>query len=558
MRWWPETAWVWELMKSPSGVSRRGNRDAHGLRTAGLHGLDDVPAHHAHAGEVEQAAAQADHIERPGRLDALDEGVDQGAVRVDRAPHQALHHAGDPHRGDVEHDAQRRDPEVQLDGALGVHLRAAEHARDQVVERTDGDQAHPAQRAAVHMAHGPVGVVRQRIDRLDRHHRALEGRHAVERQRHDQELQDGVVTQLVPGARQRHHAVDHAAPARRQQHQAEDHADALRPVRQGRVMQVVGARPHIGEDQRPEVDDGQPVAVDRALGLLGDVVVHDPEEAGRQEEADRVMAVPPLHHRVLHAGIGRVALPEADRDLGAVDDVQQGHRDDEGAEEPVGHVDVPDLASADGAEEHDRIRHPDHGDQQVDRPLEFGVFLAGGVAQRQRDRGQQDDELPAPEREPRQLGQEEPGLAGALHDVVAGREQRAAAERKNDRVGMQRSQAAIAEPGNAEVEVGPGQLGGNDDAHQHAHHPPQDGRQRKRAHRSVLVCRPGGGQGLVVRHRDSFSLMPKILCGRCSGGLDLHQAGCVRPPWRGPPVAPSSQPSRTRPRSAAPARPKTG
>ena len=52
--------------------------------------------------------------------------------------------------------------------------------------------------APVHVADGPVGVVRQRVDRLDRHHRAFERAHAVERQRDDEELQDRVVAQLVP------------------------------------------------------------------------------------------------------------------------------------------------------------------------------------------------------------------------------------------------------------------------------------------------------------------------------------------------------------------------
>ena len=81
------------------------------------------------------------------------------AVRVGGAPHQALHHAGDPHGGDVEDDADGGHPEVQLDGPDAVHLLLAEQARDQVIERAHGHQAHPAQGTRVHMAHRPVGVV---------------------------------------------------------------------------------------------------------------------------------------------------------------------------------------------------------------------------------------------------------------------------------------------------------------------------------------------------------------------------------------------------------------
>src|SRR3712207_7187087 len=44
----------------------------------------------------------------------------QEPERVVGAPHQALHDARDPHRGDVEDDAQARDPEVPLDQRHGV------------------------------------------------------------------------------------------------------------------------------------------------------------------------------------------------------------------------------------------------------------------------------------------------------------------------------------------------------------------------------------------------------------------------------------------------------
>ena len=77
------------------------------------------------------------------------------------------------------------------------------------------------------------------------------------------------------------------------------------------------------------------------------------------------------------------------------------------------------------------------------------------VAERQRDRREHDDRLPAPERERREPVAEQAHVAGALHDVVGGGEQRAAAEREDHRVGVQRAQAAVGEPGDAEVQLGP-------------------------------------------------------------------------------------------------------
>ena len=270
----------------------------------------------------------------------------------------------------------------------------------------------------MHVADGPIGVMAQGIHGFDGHHRAFKGAHAVKRERHDEKAQDRIVAQFVPRAGQRHHAIDHSAPARRQQNQREHHAQRLRPIGQGGVVQMVGPGPHVGEDQRPKVDDGQAVAVDRTPGLLGDEVIHHPQKTGGQEKAHGVVPVPPLDHGVLHTGIGRVGLHPARRNRRAVDQVQQGDRDDESPEKPVGHINVAHLARAQRAEKHRRKTDPDQGDQDVNRPLEFRVFLALGVTQGERNRRRHDDRLPAPERERGQFVVEEPHLAGTLRDVI--------------------------------------------------------------------------------------------------------------------------------------------
>ena len=337
------------------------------------------------------------------------------------------------------------------------------------------------------MADRPVGVVRQGIDGLDGHHRTFEGRHAIERQGHDQETQDRVIAQFVPCARQGHDAVDHAAPAGGQQNQRKDHADRLGPVRQGGVMQVVRAGPHVSEDQGPEVHDRQAVRIHGTLCLLGNEVIHHAQEASGQEETHGVVAIPPLHHGVLHTGIGRIRLESAHGQCGTVDQVQQGHRDDERPKEPVGHVNVSHLARAHGAKENDGETDPHQGDQNVNGPLQLSVFLALGVTQRQRNGRSQDDQLPAPKGERRQLVAEQTDVAGALHDVISRRKQAATAKRKNNRIGVQGAQAAIAEPWNAQIQLGPGQLGRDDHANQHAHHTPNHRHDGELAHNGVVV-----------------------------------------------------------------------
>ncbi len=252
-------------------------------------------------------------------------------------------------------------------------------------------------------------------------------------------------------------------------------------------MQVMRPRPHVDGDQRPEVDHRQPVGVDRALRLLRHEVVHHAEEAGRQEEADGVVAVPPLHHRIDGARIDLVGLGQRDRYREVVEDVQDSDRDDEGAVEPVGHIDVLDASPRDRHEEHDRKCHPDHGNQQVDRPFQLCIFLGLGNAERQGNGGEHDDDLPAPERERSQLVERETHVTGALHDIVCRREQRGAAESKDHCVGVQRAKPAVGQERQVEIELRPDKLRGDEYAGQHSDHAPYDCHDRKLAYNRVVV-----------------------------------------------------------------------
>ncbi len=252
-------------------------------------------------------------------------------------------------------------------------------------------------------------------------------------------------------------------------------------------MQMVRTCPHVGEDQRPEVDDGQAVGIDRTLDLFRHEVIHDAEEAGSEEEAHRVVAVPPLHHRILHARIGRVGLHHIGRNRSTIDDMQQGDGDNESAEEPVGHVNMLDLAFGDGAEENNRVGNPDDGDQDIDRPFQFCVFLALGKTQRQRYGCRDNDQLPGPERERCERAAKQAGLTGTLHDIVGRCEQGAAAEGENHSVGVERPQSAETGPGQAQVQFRNIQLGRNDHADKHAHYAPDNRHDGKLPYNGVVV-----------------------------------------------------------------------
>lgn len=173
------------------------------------------------------------------------------------------------------------------------------------------------------------------------------------------------------------------------------------------------------------------------------------------------MAVPPLHECVLNTRVDGPALDEAFRggrvacqDLAqcvgegeVVEDVEDGDCDDAGDVEPERDVHVA-FAAFD--ERHEEVgaeeAQPDDGDHEVDGPFEFCVFLALGDAQRKRQCGAHDDQLPAPEVEPAQLVAPHASLAQALGAVVDGCEYSVAREGEDHGVGVERADATEVEP----------------------------------------------------------------------------------------------------------------
>ncbi len=199
------------------------------------------------------------------------------------------------------------------------------------------------------------------------------------------------------------------------------------------------------------------------------------------------MPVPPLHERVLHAGVDAVALERPGRDRQVVEDVQDRHGDDAGDVEPDRDIEVPFPPLDHRAEEVDREDHPDHRDHDVDRPLEFGVFLGLRKAERKRDRRADDDELPAPEVDPAQHVGEHPGLQQPLRRVVATGEEGIAREGEDHGVGVQRPESPEAQERQPEVEERIGQLQRDQQPDQHPHGSPEDGREEELPHDHVIV-----------------------------------------------------------------------
>ena len=249
---------------------------------------------------------------------------------------------------------------------------------------------------------------------------------------------------------------------------------------------MVGARPDVDEDQRPEVDDGKFVGKYRAVGGFRQEVVHQPQVGRGEEESHRIVAVPPLYERILHPGKDRVAQRPGHRHFAAAYDVQYGHRDPSGNIKPDGDVQVAFPPLQNSAEHIDPENDPDHRDEQVDGPDQFAVFAAGGQAHRQGVGGAEDDHLPAIKMDPGEFVAPHPGFQQALEGVVHAHENAVAHEGENDRVGMQRAQSPEREPG-FEVERWKHHLEGHDQPHQHAHRAPEERGHAKGAGDLVVV-----------------------------------------------------------------------
>jgi hypothetical protein len=227
-----------------------------------------------------------------------------------------------------------------------------------------------------------------------------------------------------------------------------------------------------------------------------------PQERRRQEEADGVVAVPPLHQAVGEAGVDRVAAAERGGHRRAVHDVQHRDHDHERHVEPDRHVHVLHAAIEDRHEEVDRERHPHHRDGDVDGPDQLRVFLALREAQREGHRGGDDDGLPAPEVEPAQGVAPHARLEQALHGVVDRGEDDVAAEREDDGVGVQRPKAPEGRPLEAEVGRPVGDLERDDHADEHAHDAEHDGGAEEESGDLFVVfdCTPDGRHEGNLRH----------------------------------------------------------
>ena len=296
------------------------------------------------------------------------------------------------------------------------------------------------------MAGDVLGVVEVAGERPDRLGRSLDRLEPVEGDAEDEEFDEVVRLHLVPVPVHRVVAVEDRGPGGGDEEQAERQRNGLDPLRDRGQHQVVRTRPQVAEDEGPEGDDGEPVAVDRQpRGFRQEVVEHREDREG-EDRRDGVVSVPPLDVGVVHADVCRVRLGQAHRDLQVVEDVDHRHRDHAGDEEPEGDVHLflppPDEGPHHVGGEH----HPQDHHHDVEGPLELRVLLGGVHPGEQGEGGQDDGDVEQPELGLREARERERRPGQLFEHVEAAGEDPGEGEPERQPVGVDHAQATEGEP----------------------------------------------------------------------------------------------------------------
>ncbi len=199
------------------------------------------------------------------------------------------------------------------------------------------------------------------------------------------------------------------------------------------------------------------------------------------------MPVPPLHHRVLHAGIDGNAFEQPSGNNEVVKNVQNRNSHNRGNVKPKRDVHVP-FASP--HQRHEKVdskeTDPNKCDRNVDRPFKFGVFFTLCDTKRQSNGGRNNDQLPAPEVKLAKLVAPHASFAKSLRRVVNGGENRVSTKRKDGSVGMNRSQSSERNEFR-ECQFGHHQQQGHDQSRERRDQPPRQRCHGEHANDGIVV-----------------------------------------------------------------------
>ncbi len=348
-----------------------------------------------------------------------------------------------------------------------------------------------------------VGEVRQPVEGLQCLERALDVDEPVEEEGRQCEAERQVREELVPVALHRPEDVDREREDGDEQHPRGYGGDRLQPGGRRGLEDVVVADAGVEEGDPPEADERERVAVQRRVGDAWNHVQRQRDQHRRQPEAEQVVRVPPVQHRVRKAVRQRAGrrAPDVTRSPDHVADRVVDREPQRTREEPpdrdVDRADRPDL---DGRDDVDDVRAPDDEQGDVERPDQLAVLTALAVAGEQGDHTEQVHRVPGPcAPDPEPFAPHPSRAAQPRQHVEEGAEVHHRQPGEDHAVHMRLADAREREPGNAAEGVRRDEFGRENAAEKIDDGQPDDRRQQPVAGGPVgKPCpfgHPGGGVG---------------------------------------------------------------
>ena len=175
--------------------------------------------------------------------------------------------------------------------------------------------------------------------------------------------------------------------------------------------------------------------------------------------------------------------------------MQHRKGDDETEEIPVRHIDMALGPARQGCQKDPEITNPDQQGEQIGIPLWLRIFTALRHPEQIAGHAQEDEQVIAPKHQPRCHLPRQPGAGGTLHHIKGCRKQGVPAKSQDNGGRMNRAQPAEIGPRQIEIEIGIGQLPGNDVAHAKTDNPPDQDHDHRGPDDLVIVFKRNFGRG---------------------------------------------------------------
>eukprot|EP01137_Pigoraptor_chileana_P019340 Opistho-2@80241 len=246
-------------------------------------------------GQAHQGAADAASLQIG---QAQGDRVHEGPASVQHG--QALQPAADAQGDEVQQQPCDRQPEVQQDQAR-IRPFALDHAGHHEVDAAEEHHGDKAIEPEMGMRHRVVGEMGDGVDAAQGLEGTLHRRRQIHGSTEGHEAQGGRMPQGPVAALEGQCGVDRESQHGHQHHHALHDGQGDQPLRYRTADQVMAPDLTIEEGQRPEAQQRQVVGLHGPAEHLRHEVIDRGQGQWRVEQAQHIVAIPPVHGGLAHA-----------------------------------------------------------------------------------------------------------------------------------------------------------------------------------------------------------------------------------------------------------------